>query len=537
MGTFNNGDSGSSIRTKLNTAIEKTEGTSAISTIDVDGGAIDGVTIGTNSAVTDLRVDNLQLDGNTVSSTNLNGDITIDPNGTGDVNIGNFKFDADQTVGAGQDNYVLTYDNAGGKISLEAAAGGGGGASELNDLSDAVGNATTDNYGAGRDVLGDITTGADNTAFGALAGEQITTGSFNSFYGSLAGRFVTTGSDNVGIGRGAASGTNLSKQTGDYNIGIGWNAGNAVVSTDKNTAVGYNADNTGNPAGSTAIGSDAVAAGDQATALTDSYASGTDSFAAAIGNNTSSYGATGANSVAMGYQAKATASGAMAFGDRNTASGEDAAVFGERNTGSGAWSFTAGRSNTNSGSRGVALGNSHTVSSFYTFASGSSNTASQNYATAVGSNSLADRQGKVAHASLGFGTDGDSQYGRMILSKATTDATATVLTALQASSAASNNMPVIPSGGAQAFNGLVVAKQTSSANAAAWEIKGLIANNGGTTTLIASSVTAIDNTPSWGGPALSADDANDWLAITCTGAASTSIRWSCTLNTSEVIYA
>ena len=127
MGTFNDGDSGSSIRTKLNTAIEKTEGTSAISTIDVDGGAIDGVTIGTNSAVTDLRVDNIKVDGNTISSTDTNGDITIDPNGTGDVNIGNFKFDADQTVGAGQDNYVLTYDNAGGKISLEAAAGGGGG--------------------------------------------------------------------------------------------------------------------------------------------------------------------------------------------------------------------------------------------------------------------------------------------------------------------------------------------------------------------------------------------------------------------------
>ena len=188
MGTFANGESGSSVRTKINAAIQKTEGTSAISTIDVDGGAIDGVTlgtnsavteaqvdnininghaitstdtngnialtpngsgevdiskvdidsgaidgvtIGTNSAVTDLRVDNLQLDGNTVSSTNLNGDITIDPNGTGDVNIGNFKFDADQTIGAGQDNYVLTYDNAGGKISLEVAPGAGGGISNV----------------------------------------------------------------------------------------------------------------------------------------------------------------------------------------------------------------------------------------------------------------------------------------------------------------------------------------------------------------------------------------------------------------------
>jgi hypothetical protein len=125
MGTFNDGDSGSSIRTKLNAAIEKTEGTSAISTIDVDGGAIDGVTLGTNSAVTEAQVDNININGNTISSTDTNGDVTIDPNGAGDVNIGNFKFDADQTVGAGQDNYVLTYDNSGGKISLEAAAGGG----------------------------------------------------------------------------------------------------------------------------------------------------------------------------------------------------------------------------------------------------------------------------------------------------------------------------------------------------------------------------------------------------------------------------
>jgi len=129
MGTFNDGDSGSSIRTKINTAIQKTEGTSAISTIDVDGGAIDGVTIGTNSAVTDLRVDNLKADGNTISSTNTNGDVIIDPNGTGNVKLGNFEFDADQSVGSGQDNYVLTYDHSSTSISLEAAAGGGGGGS------------------------------------------------------------------------------------------------------------------------------------------------------------------------------------------------------------------------------------------------------------------------------------------------------------------------------------------------------------------------------------------------------------------------
>lgn len=38
--------------------------------------------------------------------------------------FGNYVFNIDQTVGAGQDNYVLTYDNATGEIGLEASAGG-----------------------------------------------------------------------------------------------------------------------------------------------------------------------------------------------------------------------------------------------------------------------------------------------------------------------------------------------------------------------------------------------------------------------------
>lgn len=68
---------------------------------------------------------NLDVNGKKITSTD-NGNIDIEPNGTGDVLLGNFTFDADQTVGAGQDDYVLTYDNASGKISLEEAGGGGG---------------------------------------------------------------------------------------------------------------------------------------------------------------------------------------------------------------------------------------------------------------------------------------------------------------------------------------------------------------------------------------------------------------------------
>ena len=60
-------------------------GSQATTNVNIDSGAIDAVTIGTNSAVTDLRVDNLKLDGNDISSTDSNGNVTLTPNGTGNV--------------------------------------------------------------------------------------------------------------------------------------------------------------------------------------------------------------------------------------------------------------------------------------------------------------------------------------------------------------------------------------------------------------------------------------------------------------------
>jgi len=60
-------------------------GSQATTNVNIDSGAIDAVTIGTNSAVTDLRVDNLKLDGNTVSSTDSGGNVILAPNGTGNV--------------------------------------------------------------------------------------------------------------------------------------------------------------------------------------------------------------------------------------------------------------------------------------------------------------------------------------------------------------------------------------------------------------------------------------------------------------------
>ena len=142
--------------------------TQAANSVDIDGGAIDGVTVGTTSAVTDLRVDNLKLDANTISSTNTDGNITIDPNGTGNVVVGNFTFDADQTVGAGQDNYVLTYDNSSGLISLEASAGGGGSGSSYIQHSSTVSDSLAISAGTNRMYIGNTTFSGSGTMGGYL---------------------------------------------------------------------------------------------------------------------------------------------------------------------------------------------------------------------------------------------------------------------------------------------------------------------------------------------------------------------------------
>tara|TARA_Y100000004_G_scaffold194222_1_gene258315 strand:+ start:43 stop:1179 length:1137 start_codon:yes stop_codon:yes gene_type:complete len=58
-----------------------------ISKVDIDSGAIDAVTLGTNSAVTEAQIDNININGNAITSSNTDGNIDLTPNGTGEVNI------------------------------------------------------------------------------------------------------------------------------------------------------------------------------------------------------------------------------------------------------------------------------------------------------------------------------------------------------------------------------------------------------------------------------------------------------------------
>ena len=96
--------------------------TGSVSSIDINAGSIDGVSIGTSSAVTDLRVDNLKLNDNEISSTNTDGDIDITPNGSGsiDLNSGTLDLSA-QTVDVPLNSAVDALNFNTNLLSLDAS--------------------------------------------------------------------------------------------------------------------------------------------------------------------------------------------------------------------------------------------------------------------------------------------------------------------------------------------------------------------------------------------------------------------------------
>lgn len=373
-----------------------------------------------------------------------------------------------------------------GKIELDHT-GSGGGITLSSDGTDLLLDGTAIGGGGGSALELYAENPSSPTAPSATGNNAVAIGS--------NARASTSGSIAIGPSANILSGSG-------FNIAIGYNA---TMSDSYGAAIGYNSSATGN--GSLAIGHTSRASGTYATAITRANASGQDSFAAAISTNSTSYGATGTQSIAMGYQCKATGPNTVSIGQSNTVSGNNATAIGYFNTASG----------------------------YYTTALGYDNTTSGAFGHAIGYQAVSDVKGKGAYASGAFSADGDAQTGLFTLRSDTTDATAEAMTT-DNSAAGTNDQIVVPSNAAFAFHGTIVAKQSGSANAAAWKVEGLIVNNGGTTTLTNSATTVISNTPSWG-MALSADDTNDALKIQVTGAASTNIRWVATIHTSEVTYA
>ena len=114
--------------------------------------------------------------------------------------------------------------------------------------------------------------------------------------------------------------------------------------------------------GSVAIGSyngssaTTVAAATGAVAIGSGRAGGNQSLALQIQNSSTSYGASGANSIAIGYQAKATRDPSMALGHQSNASGTGSQAFGYMASATGNYSTAIGLGASANQSDQIAIG-------------------------------------------------------------------------------------------------------------------------------------------------------------------------------------
>ena len=488
-----------------------------------------GVTVTGNISATgtvdgrDVAADGTKLDTVETSSNNY-----VHPTGAGNNHI----------PAGGAADQVLTYSASGVAAWADAAAGGGADLFKDNASSETTPVAS----GANAVSIGSDSqaTAQDSLALGTstrvLGQGSVAIGIGDASYGVLSGADYS-----IAIGKQARVRANV-----DYSIAIGYSTD---VNNTTSTAIGYNASAFG--VGSLGVGLDAYAGNDYALALGKgsyagnayssaigansstqgsttaangamalggSRAAGTDSLAAAISTNSSSYGATGTNSVAIGKNAKASDVYSIGIGYSVVSSGSHTIAMGDRAqaTASGAICLAAG---------GTGWGASATGSS----------------SVSIGDGAIARGRGKFSFAS-GNTAVGSSmmQSGQLTISLVTTNNTAAGLNSWNYGAAGADNQLLLPNNSAFAFHGTIVARQKASEGTAcaAWRIEGLIRREGsaGTTVLVNSATTVLDNTPNWG-MSLSADTTNGALKVQATGASSTNIRWTGTLYTSEVTYA
>ncbi len=456
----------------------------------------------------------------------------------------------------GTNGQVLTTDGSGAVTFADA--GGGGGAdlyaaettgstdpTATGTLSLAIGSNAQSDGNQSVAIGVNAVSGLRGVSIGQQAGNSTASGGdYNISVGFNSAYYLTTGDNNVAVGRNALQSSNLDKLTGSSNVGVGYLAGskvasgsfntflgifagNSVTTGSNNVSIGYNSDCSASTSSQTAVGYNAQAAGSQATALTYSYASGADSFAAAIANNTSSYGATGTNSIAMGYQTKATGEAAVKIGRLGTIAGDYSVGLGN------------GGSTTSSGSYSVALQATY-INAPYSLGFGSESQVDSGHDRSIvlGRGAKSRTKGGVHFGGYNAQYAGQNQAGIYILLSDTTDATAEALTTNN-SAASTDNQVMLNNNSVYSFHGTVVARQdaTDGSACAAWEVKGLIRREGSAsaTTLVNSAITVIDNTPSWG-LALSADTTNGCLKVQATGAAATNIKFLATIYTTELTY-
>ena len=301
-----------------------------------------------------------------------------------------------------------------------------------------------------------------------------------------------------------------------------------IRTTDSNVASGQYSVTLG--AGNTASGSASISSGGQGNNVS--------------GQNAANLG--GSNSAVSGSY------GANIGGLYNTCSGSASVIAGGMfNTLSGSSSFLGGSGNTIYGNYSATFGSSNNLTGNYSFATGFGNVTNGNgtYSTAIGFQNSTNKAAQLAtgadsnatiysahsHAAGRFNAVGDAQTTLAIVRCATTNATTTELFV---DGASATERLILPANTTWSVRGTIVAR--SSTDHVSWNFTYLINRNGSNST---TSPGSISNTPiridytagasTWT-CAVSADDTNESLKITGTGAAATNIKWVARVELTEV---
>ena len=224
-----------------------------------------------------------------------------------------------------------------------------------------------------------------------------------------------------------------------------------------------------------------------------------------LGNGTSS-GGSGLGSTAIGRVAVATGPGAVAIG-HGTSSGANPIA-------SGAFSMVAAGEN----------------------ATGRGSEASASFASIFGgSGGLSDKYGQDARGFNGFAVRGDAQASSLGFVGATTNDTATEIFLFNAA----NQRAVVPANKTWAFVLTAVARSSGGTDNAMYVRRGIIKRDGANNTTLVGAVDSVytnETNAAWDID-VSADDTNESLKVTVTGAAATNIRWVAKVELTEVLFA
>jgi len=316
-------------------------------------------------------------------------------------------------------------------------------------------------------------------------------------------------------------------QTGDtkkqrlYSENAANSAVRPVASGSNAVSIGMSSQSTGTS--SVALGDSALATGTSSIAIGKGRAATQDSVAIAITDSTTTYGAkTAANAIAMGYLAVASGQYAAAIGGSSClASGTYAVTLG------GAGSSATGTYS------GVLFGVGGQATGAYSVVIG-------------GCNVISSVNGKIVSGVAGSvsGAIGAAQSGTLTLVRNTADNTPTVLTSDYSFPGALNKL-VLSGYQSMAVTGRVIAQRKgseSTTSTAMWTFNAVIrrGSSAASTALVAAvtpTLIAADTDAAAWTIAVTADTTNGTLAVTATGDSGKNIRWVCTLESTETIYA